>query len=777
MKISRFLRQTFNFLASVYFAVCLLFFTLCAVAWATWLESKHQSHTIAANTIYHHPFFLVLLAAYFINILFSALRRYPFKKRHIGFLITHLGLLTLLLGQAAKTIWGKQAHVYIQEGTQTSWAWSKDGYSLILQRKIPSGIYETQVDFRIHKFNEKGPRIFKIPADKFGREYVIEVDQIWEHSDYHLHAWGGTDSFASRFAYIPQDFLKGFQGEKDLPRQEWKVLEISEDALKKNREIFLDHIWIEDNEASWPLLLAKKDSSQNIAGWKLQIPTHNEEGEDLPIWQFNLQNGHDHVSVDLLNAKLRSQTLALFPQSSFTLKAQPLLLCVTNSESEKLISLSPQASIATQRFTLKENPWVFRINDGFGGYGIEATLPFKTAKNLNKPKEFISRQSPPVNWASYFPHMPESQSVDLWYELLQLWSQSATLWPQKENLKPSQQALIEKIESQFNFQENSLRKLYPAIQLTKQLLKNAHPYAQTHHNWISYLKEKKWPLIQSQENFLNQNSTAWERIYLTLEQIHLAAKLIPATHSQFKKNSTSEIDDFWAFILLLDLHPRSLWENEEEHESFSRQIGKQEALDHTLTLTTPLRFSIYQVPTYQVPGLAQNLPEEKKRPSLRVRLYQEYQGQRQDLGTQRVLFDPGPTPLAQSLDNESWRVFFTPKRLQLPHTLRLNRAKQTNYPNSQLPYSFDAHIELDQSKPIHLSMNQVHESAKHWRFYLSSIYPFQPVQARWVTLAASYDPYKYYFTYPGALCISLGSFILFWRTKKKRQKNTDQKRP
>ena len=106
-----------RFLASFKFAIVLIFFSAVLVIAGTFLESTHDSHRIAEDWIYHNPIFQVLLAGYFVNILLSALSRYPFKKRHIPFLITHLGLLMIISGVFIKTQFGVQGHMQLIEGT------------------------------------------------------------------------------------------------------------------------------------------------------------------------------------------------------------------------------------------------------------------------------------------------------------------------------------------------------------------------------------------------------------------------------------------------------------------------------------------------------------------------------------------------------------------------------------------------------------------------------------------------------------------------------------
>lgn len=106
----------FRFLGSLYFALFLIGSTALFVAVGTILEAKTASHRYAAIFTYANPLFMALLGGYFVNILLSALSRYPYKKKHIPFLLTHLGMLLLLTGTFVKAKWGLQGNLRLLEG-------------------------------------------------------------------------------------------------------------------------------------------------------------------------------------------------------------------------------------------------------------------------------------------------------------------------------------------------------------------------------------------------------------------------------------------------------------------------------------------------------------------------------------------------------------------------------------------------------------------------------------------------------------------------------------
>jgi hypothetical protein len=122
-----------KFLGSLYFAIILIACTLVFVSAGTFLESKSGSHLFAASLTYHNPIFQLLLGLYFINILFSALSRYPFQKKHIPFLLTHLGLLLLLLGVFIKNHFGVQGACALAEGSGSSRIFLPNSYALHIE--------------------------------------------------------------------------------------------------------------------------------------------------------------------------------------------------------------------------------------------------------------------------------------------------------------------------------------------------------------------------------------------------------------------------------------------------------------------------------------------------------------------------------------------------------------------------------------------------------------------------------------------------------------------
>lgn len=107
----------FRFLASLRLAVILLSVLIIMSIIGTIAESKFDSDT-ARIWIYEAPWFhlwLILLTA---NLICSTLTRWPWKKHHTGFLLTHLGIILVLIGAVVGQIWGVEGTMSLTKGAE-----------------------------------------------------------------------------------------------------------------------------------------------------------------------------------------------------------------------------------------------------------------------------------------------------------------------------------------------------------------------------------------------------------------------------------------------------------------------------------------------------------------------------------------------------------------------------------------------------------------------------------------------------------------------------------
>lgn len=105
----------FKYISSVKLAVPVMVVLILSISIGTVLESRHNAE-YAKIALYDASWFQALLALLGINVFSSMLSRYPWKIRHTGFVMTHIGILTLLVGSWVTKVYGIDGSLQIQEG-------------------------------------------------------------------------------------------------------------------------------------------------------------------------------------------------------------------------------------------------------------------------------------------------------------------------------------------------------------------------------------------------------------------------------------------------------------------------------------------------------------------------------------------------------------------------------------------------------------------------------------------------------------------------------------
>jgi hypothetical protein len=153
------LARLFNFFASLKLAVVLLVTLGVTLACGTFIESLHGAKA-AKQVIYASAPFGVLLGLLAVNLTFSALDRLPWQKRHIGFLLTHSGILLILAGSWMTQRFAVDGSLALSEGDHG------DAVSLdepLLQVVIPDSDRKTIVPLKTMPFRWEGRKSVRLP--------------------------------------------------------------------------------------------------------------------------------------------------------------------------------------------------------------------------------------------------------------------------------------------------------------------------------------------------------------------------------------------------------------------------------------------------------------------------------------------------------------------------------------------------------------------------------------------------------------------------------------
>lgn len=108
----------FRTLSSVKMAVPVLLTIAAVVAVGTLYESRYNAE-YARLMVYQTVWFELLLGLLGLNIFLATLSRLPWRKGHLGFLITHLGMITLLAGSWVTKYYGIDGQLYVLEGQES----------------------------------------------------------------------------------------------------------------------------------------------------------------------------------------------------------------------------------------------------------------------------------------------------------------------------------------------------------------------------------------------------------------------------------------------------------------------------------------------------------------------------------------------------------------------------------------------------------------------------------------------------------------------------------
>ena len=112
---TKYFNSLFQFLASLKLADILLIGFAVLLGIATFYESN-TSTDAAQQLIYRSAWFDFLILVLGTNVLCAALSRLPWKKRHIGFVITHLGIIIILVGSLITRKFGVEGQLVLVEG-------------------------------------------------------------------------------------------------------------------------------------------------------------------------------------------------------------------------------------------------------------------------------------------------------------------------------------------------------------------------------------------------------------------------------------------------------------------------------------------------------------------------------------------------------------------------------------------------------------------------------------------------------------------------------------
>lgn len=544
----KWLIRLYHFLGSIHFAITLIGLTAVFVAAGTFLEAYTDSHLFSASWTYQNPVFLALIWGFFINILFSALRRWPFRTKHIPFLTTHLGLLMLLGGVIIKSHYGIQGSMSVMEGGTTSRIFVPNTYFL-----------QIEGNNRIHhgkKMQIAIENLFK--RKKRFDDLEIRVADYAQHSSQSRETWIKSDQTCVISGLKPIPVIKfteesmpstpkvRFHHNQALP---WNVLALTADQVGEvAKQVYMEGISVTISDRKDGHMMTKIPLQDALVN---PIIAETYKIAFSIDWNFSLLTGLENPSLlvdlngekmvialsgenSLMNRNESSPYRGKFPVA-IDLSREPTLLIVQDSQKDDhLFFFNPYGEMQYTVFRNDKLQYLVVYDQGFGGYAVQTSFPFDNLPASRQEKEAAEllhiaaelRQnleknpelSPPLKLlkkAADKSHRDFTETVLLF---LQAWDNSSEL-------------LLSELPSEWNWLIQSLdwnqvseQEQYACGWLCF-LLEEIEREMQQGKSFSLILQEKGWPLAQQFANF-DVNHTD-HMITLFAQQLFAAISQLP----------------------------------------------------------------------------------------------------------------------------------------------------------------------------------------------------------------------------------------------------------
>lgn len=152
-------------LGSLDLAILLLLSLAGVCAVATFLESGFSAR-VARAYVYHAPWFNIWLLLLALNLICSAATRWPWEKKHAGFVITHAGILVLLAGALVGRAKGFEGSVDLLKGSPPIREVLLDRPRLTVESPATGQLFSTPFDPEVRPPRPDRPRTLPLPGSE-----------------------------------------------------------------------------------------------------------------------------------------------------------------------------------------------------------------------------------------------------------------------------------------------------------------------------------------------------------------------------------------------------------------------------------------------------------------------------------------------------------------------------------------------------------------------------------------------------------------------------------
>ncbi len=155
--------QIVHWLGSLQLALVLLATIAIACAVATFTESGFSAK-VAQAYIYKAPWFIVWLIVLCVNLLAVTITRWPWERKHLGFIVTHYGIITLLIGAMVGLHTGFEGNVTLRMDAPPTTRVTTSRSVIQLESPADSYLYLKPFDADLARPSAKRPHAFPVPG-------------------------------------------------------------------------------------------------------------------------------------------------------------------------------------------------------------------------------------------------------------------------------------------------------------------------------------------------------------------------------------------------------------------------------------------------------------------------------------------------------------------------------------------------------------------------------------------------------------------------------------
>lgn len=798
----------YHFFGGIQFTLMLIATVAIFVIAGTLIESRTESHRYAARFTYDNPIFAGLLWGFFVNILFSATRRWPFQVRHIPFLITHFGLLMILGGALIKSYFGQQGTMSIIEGGGSHEILKTDNYVIQVEKRGEdfSKQYELQ--------HSSATGFAEIIDDDAGLQ--LRLLEYAPNSTEHFATWiKGNHAVINGLQPMPVQEIRDIANSAEIPisgkvrfhqpdSRPWHVYALrSDDVAKVIEKLYLQGATLHFTERSTGKILKEtslKDVlfqpiavSDLVGAATAQQRLNFSEVEGFVEPRLEIEIAHlDQKPTHRLVIPLAGEK-ALFNQNVATpyfgsvpvavdVIRQPCLAIIENMIGDIfLLAFDPHGHVWCQPFRCDHPEALLAYEEGYGGYAVQIEMPFPSYANgrpqretalanglalqLKQATENHTGLSPPLQLFREACEQAKVDFVEAFVAFLIHWDNNLSwLYPENAPLPPSLETVFDKLYL------NKSAEIRQASQWTARLFDQIDPALLEGVDLMELLSERKWPLLSAMEALkTSTGACSPEETGLLLtkltQQIFSAADMLPSIQNDGVLHETAERKArlFSACLRAHEIHLSMLAPNPSAVEM--DQLVRSQISPEPVASKIILETDVVAVgrPAFPEKKLEENVPQ--------IKLQASMEGQSQLV---TLAYDRYASGLKWPILDGSYLVRFQPKFTEIPYRLRLRQARQINYANSLQAFSFEADLIVTDQRSGQMidrtiSMNRVHETWDGYRFYLANISPSSEEGVKRVQIVVNFDPAKYWLTYPGAIILTCGIILLFWMRPYKRR--------